>query len=105
MDGPAASSSGGIQGAFMTATLTLDGLNAASREAFGAAIGDVFEHAEWVAEAAYAARPFATVAALHEAMLNSVRAAPAEQRLACLRGHPVLGGKVARAARDQAEWE
>ncbi len=88
----------------MTATLTLDGLNAASREAFVAAIGDVFEHAEWVAEGACTARPFATVAALHEAMMGAVRAAPAEQRLAFLRGHPELGGKVARAARDQAEW-
>jgi 2-oxo-4-hydroxy-4-carboxy-5-ureidoimidazoline decarboxylase len=81
----------------MTATLTLDGLNAAPRKDFAVAIGDVFEHAAWVAEGAYAARPFATVAALHEAMMGAVRAAPAEQRFAFLRGHPELGGKVARA--------
>jgi 2-oxo-4-hydroxy-4-carboxy-5-ureidoimidazoline decarboxylase len=87
----------GIQGASMTATLTLDGLNAVPREDFVAAIGDVFEHAEWVAEGAYAARPFATVADLHEAMMAAVGAAPAARQLAFLRGHPELGGKVARA--------
>lgn len=81
----------------MTAALTLDGLNAASRDDFVVAVGDVFEHAEWVAEAASAARPFATVAALHDAMLAAVRAAPSAQQLAFLRGHPELGGKVARA--------
>ena len=76
----------------MTATLTLDGLNAVPREDFVAAIGDVFEHAEWVAEGAYAARPFATVADLHEAMMAAVGAAPAARQLAFLRGHPKLLG-------------
>ena len=76
---------------------TLDRLNTSDRAAFVAAIGDIFEHASWVAERAYAARPFATVAALHEAMMQVVRAAPYADQLAFLRGHPELGGKVARA--------
>jgi 2-oxo-4-hydroxy-4-carboxy-5-ureidoimidazoline decarboxylase len=76
---------------------TLDRLNTSDRAAFVAAVGDIFEHASWVAERAYAARPFATVAALHEAMMQVVRAAPYADQLAFVRGHPELGGKVARA--------
>ena len=77
--------------------IPLDVLNAMDRAAFVAAVGDIFEHAPWVAERAHAARPFAGVAALHAAMMQVVRAAPREAQLAFLRGHPELGGKVARA--------
>ena len=76
---------------------SLDRLNASDRAAFVAALGDIFEHAPWVAERAYAARPFASVMALHEAMMQAVRAAPHAEQLAFLRGHPELGGKVTRA--------
>lgn len=78
-------------------TTTLDDLNASNRPVFVAAIGDIFEHGPWVAERAHAGRPFPTVAALHDAMMQAVRAAPRAQQLAFLRGHPELGGKVACA--------
>lgn len=78
-------------------TITLDDLNACGEAAFVAAIGDIFEHGPWVAARAYAARPFPTVAALHDAMMQAVRAAPRSEQLAFLHGHPELGGKVARA--------
>ena len=77
--------------------ISLDQLNVSGRAAFVAAVGDVFEHAPWVAERAHAARPFATIAALHEAMMQAVRTAPRAEQLAFLRGHPELAGKVARA--------
>ena len=83
--------------------ITLDQLNSADRAAFVAAAGDVFEHGAWVAERAHAAQPFASVAALHEAMMQAVRMAPREQQLAFLRGHPELGGKVARAGAMTAD--
>src|SRR4051812_39091563 len=79
------------------AVITLAQLNASDRCAFVAAVGDVFEHAPWVAERAHAARPFGTVAALHDATMQVVRAAPRAEQLAFLRGHPELAGKVARA--------
>jgi len=79
------------------AALSLAGLNASDREAFVAALGDIFEHAPWVAEGAFPKRPFATVTALHDAMMDVVRAAPRAEQLKFLRGHPELGGKVARA--------
>jgi 2-oxo-4-hydroxy-4-carboxy-5-ureidoimidazoline decarboxylase len=82
--------------------LHLDTLNAGSREAFTAALGDIFEHAPWVAERAFAARPFASVAALHEAMVAAVASASPDEQLALIGGHPELGGKVARAG-DMAQ--
>ena len=77
--------------------IALHQLNASSEADFVAALGDVFEHASWVAERAYPARPFASIATLHEAMMRAVRTAPREKQLAFLRGHPELAGKVARA--------
>jgi 2-oxo-4-hydroxy-4-carboxy-5-ureidoimidazoline decarboxylase len=75
----------------------LDDLNRARPGEFAAAIGDTFELAPWVAEVAAAKRPFATVTALHDAMIGAVRAAPRERQLAFVCGHPDLAGKAARA--------
>lgn len=76
---------------------SLDDLNRASIAEFASAVGDTFELAPWVAEAAAAKRPFATVTALHDAMMGAVRAAPRERQLAFVCGHPDLAGKAARA--------
>jgi 2-oxo-4-hydroxy-4-carboxy-5-ureidoimidazoline decarboxylase len=76
---------------------TLDELNAAPRDAFVAALGGMFERARWVAERAFAARPFPTVADLLAAMRAVVAAADEAEQLALIRGHPELAGKVARA--------
>ena len=78
-------------------TLSLDQLNALSQADFTAALGDIFEHSPWVAEAASTRRPFATLAALHEAMTAAVRAAPDQMKLALVKAHPDLAGKAARA--------
>ena len=85
------------------AKLTLAHLNACDPAAFVATLGDVFEHAPWVAEAAAAQRPFASVTALHDAMIEAVRRAPADRLLAFIKGHPELGGKVARAGAMTAD--
>ena len=75
----------------------LDYLNTCPRDAFVSALGDIFEHASWVAEAAFPFRPFSGVAALHDAMTEAVRKAPHNWQLELVRGHPELGGKVGRA--------
>ncbi len=80
----------------MTRT-SLDALNAADSAAFLAALGTVFEHSPWVAEAAAAQRPFASLAALAAAMEAALLAAPAERQLALLQAHPDLAGAAARA--------
>jgi 2-oxo-4-hydroxy-4-carboxy-5-ureidoimidazoline decarboxylase len=76
---------------------TLEELNGLSIAAFTAALGGVFEHSPWVAQAAAVHRPFATVAALHEAMITAVRGASHAQQLEFLCRHPELGGLEARA--------
>jgi 2-oxo-4-hydroxy-4-carboxy-5-ureidoimidazoline decarboxylase len=85
---------------------TLDQLNALPADAFAETLGDVFEHAPWVAARVATHRPFASVTALHDAMVAVVQAAPAETQLAFIKAHPELGSKVRRAditADSQAE--
>ena len=84
-------------------------LNEANHAKFVDALGDVFEHAQWLAEAAAARRPFATVTDLHQAMLTVLAAAPADTVLQFLNNHPDLAGPSARtksltthSAREQA---
>jgi 2-oxo-4-hydroxy-4-carboxy-5-ureidoimidazoline decarboxylase len=81
----------------MITKLSLDHLNGLSAADFVARLGDIFEHAPWVAEGVAGLRPFSTLAALHDAMMEGVRSAPQARQLEFLRGHPELGGKVARA--------
>ena len=50
-----------------------------------------------MAEAAATGRPYPTVAALHEAMMQAVRTAPPERQRALIAGHPELGSRVKRA--------
>jgi 2-oxo-4-hydroxy-4-carboxy-5-ureidoimidazoline decarboxylase len=70
-------------------------LNTLDRTAFVATLSGIFERSPWVAENAIDARPFASVDALHGAMMAAVRGAPASLQLALLRAHPVLAGKAA----------
>jgi 2-oxo-4-hydroxy-4-carboxy-5-ureidoimidazoline decarboxylase len=79
------------------ATVSLESLNAADEAGFVAALGDIYEHAPWVAQAVCGQRPFSTLAGLHDAMMAAVRAAPADRRLALIKGHPDLADKAARA--------
>jgi 2-oxo-4-hydroxy-4-carboxy-5-ureidoimidazoline decarboxylase len=74
--------------------MTLTELNALPPAAFVAALGGVFEHSPWVAERALAARPFASVDALHAAMVAAVAAAGEAPQLALLRAHPELAGRA-----------
>ena len=84
-------------------TVSLQTLNAADKGAFVKALGDIYEQAPWVAEGVHGKRPFASLNALHEAMMAAVREASAEQRIALLKGHPDLAGKAARAGTMTAD--
>ncbi len=90
----------------MTATLTLDLLNAAGCDDFIALLAGTYEHSPWVAAAAFAQRPaagFATLAALKHALAQAVRQAPRAQQLALVCAHPELAGKAAVAGALTAE--
>jgi OHCU decarboxylase len=71
--------------------VTLTDLNAAGRDRFVDALGWIFEDSPWVAERAWARRPFASIDALHEAMTGVVAAADRGEQQALLRAHPDLG--------------
>jgi 2-oxo-4-hydroxy-4-carboxy-5-ureidoimidazoline decarboxylase len=73
---------------------TLDDLNAMLPGDFVTALDGIFEHAPWVAEASTTKRPFASVTALHEALMAAVHAAPPDLCLRFLRGHPPLSPKA-----------
>ena len=75
-------------------TLTLDFLNTAAREAFLQALAGTYEHSPWIAERAFAARPFVTLAALKRALVEVVREAAPGEQLALIRAHPELAGKA-----------
>lgn len=87
--------------------LSLDAVNAMDCDAFVAALGETFEHAPWIAESAWSARPFASAEALHAAMLEVVRRAPQATQIAFLCGHPELAGREAQAGSmtDDSSYE
>lgn len=73
----------------------IDELGSMSRDAFVAALGGIFEHSPWVAERAWARRPFASVDALHATMQDVVAGADPSLQMALIRAHPELAGKAA----------
>lgn len=88
----------------MTGTvITLVQLNALDDQAFVKALEGLYEKAPWVAAGAAASRPFATVGDLHDALIRAVRQKPRAALVDFLNGHPVLGGRDARAATLTAE--
>lgn len=79
---------------------------ARGRADFVAAYGHVFEHSPWIAEAAWdAGLPVgaATAAGVHGALCAALAPASQERKLALLRAHPDLAGKLAQAGRLTAE--
>jgi 2-oxo-4-hydroxy-4-carboxy-5-ureidoimidazoline decarboxylase len=78
-------------------------LNACSKDDFVAALENVFEYSPWIAEQTAAARPFAGVKPLFEAMKAAVDRAPNELRLALIEAHPDLANRTQRAAGLTAE--
>lgn len=75
------------------------------REAFVARFGGVFEHSPWVAERAYdrAASAGLTAGSVHSALCNAFRAGSPAERLAVLKAHPDLAGKLAIAGKLTAD--
>nr|WP_249200687.1 allantoinase PuuE [Thetidibacter halocola] len=76
------------------------------RETFVTRFGGVFEHSPWIAERAWALelgpahdRP----AGLHNALARMFRSASRDERLAVLKAHPDLAGKLAAAKRLTAD--
>ena len=75
--------------------MTLDHLNSLSQADFTAALAGIFEHSPWIPEATWARRPFASVDELHAALCTTLAAADPAAKLALIRAHPELAGKLA----------
>jgi 2-oxo-4-hydroxy-4-carboxy-5-ureidoimidazoline decarboxylase len=79
----------------MTRQINLQSLNTLGAEEFSRRLGGIFEHSPWIAERVAGRRPFASLEALHTAMVDEVEAAGEAAQLALLRAHPELAGKAA----------
>jgi chitin deacetylase len=72
------------------------------RATFVARYGGIFEHSPWIAERAHALElgpAHDTATGLHNALARIFRSASEAERLAVLRAHPDLAGKLAQARR------
>ena len=78
---------------------TLAAINALDRGRFVARLGGVFEHSPWIAERAWAARPFANPGELHAALTHAMRSGSEAEKLGLLRAHPELAGRDAAEGR------
>jgi 2-oxo-4-hydroxy-4-carboxy-5-ureidoimidazoline decarboxylase len=77
--------------------MDVKGLNAMSEAEFAAALDGLWEHSPWIVEDAAKERPFGSREELSATMWRGVCVAPEERKLALLRAHPDLAGKLARA--------
>jgi len=77
--------------------MALSELNALDCELFVRRIGPVFERSPWIAEAAWARRPFTDVEHLQHTLFELVSNAEEERQLALIRAHPDLVGRAALA--------
>ena len=75
---------------------TLAAINAMDRAAFTAALGHLFEHSSWVAEETWDKRPFGSSEALHRALCATLASAPLSRKVALIRAHPDLAGRLAQ---------
>lgn len=86
-------------------TISLDELNAADDRGFVEALGNIYEHAPWVAQTAARKRPFRTIADLAQAMREAAETAPRDLQYALIAGHPDLANKAVRLDTLTAELQ
>ncbi len=75
-------------------TITLQQLNAAPLNEAAKLLDGIYEHSPWIADAAVALRPFATLATLKYAMAQVVTRASRDQQISLIQAHPELAGKA-----------
>src|SRR4051794_3507345 len=83
--------------------LKLADLNELGVEEFVRVIGPVFEHSPVFAERAWKRRPFASRDELHAALVDAVKEASENEKLALIRAHPDLVGKATLTDESKSE--
>lgn len=87
----------------MNQKYAIDELNQMSQGEFVAVLGEVFEQTPTIAQQAWEQRPFATLADLHQGMVQVVERFSIDEQLALIRAHPDLGAKAKMAAASVQE--
>lgn len=78
-------------------------VSALDRAEFTRTLGQVFEHAPWVAARTWAKRPFATREKLHAALCATVAGATEEEKLGLIRAHPDLVANMTLTKESRGE--
>lgn len=81
----------------MTGKLTIEEINALSRERFVERFGSLYERSPWVAERAWEQKPFGSLEEMSRAFERAMREASGDAQLALILAHPDLAGKAAIA--------
>jgi OHCU decarboxylase len=74
-------------------SITLDEVNAMTKERFTEVFGNVVQNVPWAVERAFEQRPFADTMALREAFQDAVLTGSSEQQLELIRAFPDLGAE------------
>jgi 2-oxo-4-hydroxy-4-carboxy-5-ureidoimidazoline decarboxylase len=82
---------------------SLTELNRMNQAEFVNALGAIFENTPTIAAAAWSARPFTSVAVLHQIMVDVVHQLSLAEQLDLIRAHPDLGSKAKMAAASVQE--
>ncbi len=75
--------------------MKIDQINQFSKSEFIDTFSGIFEHSPWVAEQAYAHKPFHSIEDLHQKMVEVVRGSGHAPQLKLICAHPELAGKAA----------
>lgn len=87
----------------MSQSINLQPVNALDHTGFVGAFASVFEHFPQAAEGAWNGRPFASAAALHDAMMDVIRKLDDQGQRDFLNLHPLLSGANIRAGTMTAD--
>jgi 2-oxo-4-hydroxy-4-carboxy-5-ureidoimidazoline decarboxylase len=77
--------------------MSLAAVNEVSKSEFMRLLGDVVEHSPWVAEQAFARRPFLSVDDLNAKLMACIGEAPDLRKIELFNSHPELAGREAVA--------
>lgn len=83
--------------------MNIEEINRLPQPQFVERLGWIFEGSPWVAERAWAHGPFASLDALHAAMVAEVEHASTDEQLALLRAHPDLGARARMSSASVSE--
>ena len=77
--------------------ISLAALNAATNDKFMRVLGDVVEHSPWVAERAFAMRPYLSIDDLNAKLMACIRETGRAEQIELFNRHPELAGREAVA--------